>query len=379
MGKATHVHSIRSLLALASSLSFFAVRPASCDKYAAFRLAGIPYHIPSPDTNTDDIYAPQDLDDGDPIIDPPALLQADWVDRHLYAILHKPQVFQESTLLHFNGGSGMMVAWDTDARNAVEAIGKVSDSNLREFYSARGFPQYTWWRLIPVMSGPTQYLFEHDPEEGNPWLDATSEYYLINEFIGHNSVDGDNKLTMWGLGTNNYTDGTSAMVNVLNGNNLPYLRRAVVTPSMQMGRGWGALEFNPQTVQNAFLDEGMYANSVEIGNDLIGNTGLRDTELVGRYDGLESDELRDEPMDIAPHEKVYANVCALFEGSQSDVENAKANGELDGTYYYSIALTKGRPMPVFSRPHDSASLSPSEWGEWYVCSPATLMVKVWPV
>ncbi|KAK6359873.1 hypothetical protein TWF696_001002 [Orbilia brochopaga] len=327
---------------------------------------------------------------------------ADSISNRIYAVLEDPKPFKEDSWVKLgsdNSKPALVVFWDTEKKSRLTAAGGLPRGGWDSFStSGAGYPQFTQWRLIPTTNGSTAHLTAAEENTDSNEAPLDKQFYLVNEYAGAERDGTNPTATKWGLSSSNRADGTSAMANLLSKDNLSYLRRVTVSPSA-LGSDWGTLDFIPASVNNT--------SPVPPAHELPGavinfnippakETGptIGPTALFEEYTGLTTKDLIQTPA-YASAEKVYTNVCAMRKAAGFQVINPQLMGQLKvrAPYYY-VLLSKGAPMPQLSRvrvpyhgeretlrPHGAR---PGEWNphprmeKWYICSPATLQVKLSP-
>ncbi|KAF3206552.1 hypothetical protein TWF106_000641 [Orbilia oligospora] len=272
--------------------------------------------------------------------------RAKWIDKKIFAILDKPELFNTEDMVPFGideEKKGLFVAWNVDPTSKAYSVSALT--NARKW----------------VQCFKTDY-----PRE--------QQYFVVNEHLAWSQdpvvINGMRLLTStkYGMGASEFGDGDISMLNMKHSKNLKYLRRVIITRSQESAQ-WGELTFIPDSALDLGAKPGRWVLFDEAENEEARNGkggGVLPTSLVdSTYQGLSNANLTILTR-FPPEDQVIVNVCGALEYKEG-LDFSKADV---GVFH--IMLSKENPMPERTITMDE-SLPIIE-----VCSTATLMTKIWP-
>ncbi|KAF3274391.1 hypothetical protein TWF970_007907 [Orbilia oligospora] len=304
-----------------------------------------------------------------------------WIDKKIFAILDKPELFNTEDMIPFGidgEKKGLFVAWNVDPTSKAYSVSALTNTRkwvqwfVKEYKipQKKAFPAFIHWRFLPITklhpnTPDTRFKTDYPREQ---------QYFVVNEHLAWSQdpvvINGMRLLTStkYGMGASEFGDGDISMLNMKHSKNLKYLRRVIITRSQESAQ-WGELTFIPDSALDLGAEPGRWVLFDEAENEEARNGkggGVLPTSLVdSTYQGLSNANLTILTK-FPPEDQVIVNVCGALEYKEG-IDFSKSDV---GVFH--ILLSKEKPMPERTITMDE-SLPIIE-----VCSTATLMTKIWP-
>ncbi|KAF3093026.1 hypothetical protein TWF102_007967 [Orbilia oligospora] len=267
-----------------------------------------------------------------------------WIDRKIFAILDKPELFNTEDMIPFGidgEKKGLFVAWNVDPTSKAYSVSALTNARkwvrwfVKEYKipQKKAFPAFIHWRFLPITklhpnTLDTSFRTDYPREQ---------QYFVVNEHLAWSQdpvvINGMRLLTStkYGMGASEFGDGDIT------------------------------LDLGAKPGKWVLFDE---AENEEARNGKGGGVLL--TSLVdSTYQGLSNTNLTILTR-FPPEDHVIVNVCGALEYKEG-IDFSKSD---IGVFH--IMLSKEKPMQERTIIMDE-SLPIIE-----VCSTATLMTKIWP-